>query len=82
MAKKFVFIIVTLVAISECQLREFERMQIRMWKIVNCDNFLINIAPSFKVCPRNSPNLAKCVQDAIDHIKPYLRTGKLFLIHF
>lgn len=33
------------------------------------------LAQSFKLCPRNSPDLAKCVSDSIDILRPTLRSG-------
>lgn len=35
------------------------------------------IASSFKICPRNSQNLAKCVKESIELIRPRLKTGDL-----
>lgn len=34
-------------------------------------------ASSFKICPRNSPNLAKCVKESIELLRPRLKTGDL-----
>lgn len=34
-------------------------------------------APSFKTCPRNSPNVAECIKGAMEHLKPLLKSGKL-----
>ena len=37
------------------------------------ENFLA--APSFKICPRNSPNLANCIKSSIEILRPHLKTG-------
>ena len=34
-------------------------------------------APTLKVCPRNSQNLAQCVKESIELIRPRLKTGDL-----
>lgn len=30
-----------------------------------------------KTCQRNSPNLAGCIKESIEHIRPFLKTGDL-----
>lgn len=35
----------------------------------------VTLAQTFKLCPRNSPDLAKCVSDSINLLRPTLRSG-------
>jgi Haemolymph juvenile hormone binding protein (JHBP) len=34
-----------------------------------------SLAPSFKLCPRASPNLAQCVKESIEILRPRLKDG-------
>lgn len=38
---------------------------------------VIITASNFKICPRNTANLAKCVKEAIEGVRPNLKDGKL-----
>jgi len=35
------------------------------------------LPPSFKICSRNSPDLAQCVKESIELIRPRLKSGDL-----
>lgn len=38
-------------------------------------SFFVIAAKSFKLCPRNTPDMAKCVSDSINLLRPALKTG-------
>lgn len=42
--------------------------------IIN-QKFWFFLAPSLKICSRSSPNLAQCVKESIEFLRPRLKTG-------
>lgn len=57
---------------------EFSKKKIIRTVIPTHDNCFLFTAPYIKQCREDDPRLVDCIMKAIDHLRPYLRSGKCF----